>query len=194
MMRSDTLNWYDHSGYTEMTAPSSDVNVTNEGESKRSIANEKLSQSCSTNENKSKHSIVSENLSQSCSTNKNKSKRSIVNKSLSQNCSADENELRYTKEDKPECAIKKQKDANNKVACDVTNYFNVSNIFERGRNNPGVSCERVCMATEENEYFTDIIDTLKKDQDRHGQIFPVKISKKMFSASWMRKKKKSNAT
>ena len=28
MMRSDTLNWYDHSGYTEMTAPSSDVNVT----------------------------------------------------------------------------------------------------------------------------------------------------------------------
>ena len=37
MMIYDTLNWYDHGGYTEMTAPSSNVNVTNEGESKRNI-------------------------------------------------------------------------------------------------------------------------------------------------------------
>ena len=92
-----------------MTAPSSNVNVTNEGGSK--------------------HIIVNERLLQSCSTNENQSKRSIVNKPLLQNCSAEENEFRYTKKDKSECAIKKQKDANNEVACNVTNYFNVSNVF-----------------------------------------------------------------
>ena len=32
MMRSDNLNWYDHGGYTEMTALYLNVNVTNEGE------------------------------------------------------------------------------------------------------------------------------------------------------------------
>ena len=69
MMISDNLNWYDHGGYTEMTAPSLNVNVTDEGKSKRSIANKKLLQSCSTNKNKSKRSIVNENLSQKCSTN-----------------------------------------------------------------------------------------------------------------------------
>ena len=47
--------------------------------------------------------------------------------------------------------------------------FNVSNIFECGRNNPDVSYERSYMATEGNEYFTDILDTLNKYQDRHGQ-------------------------
>ena len=30
MMRSDTLNWQDHGGYTKMTAPYSNVNVTDE--------------------------------------------------------------------------------------------------------------------------------------------------------------------
>ena len=69
MMRFDNLNWYNHGGYTEMTAPYSNVNVTNEGESKRSILNEKLSQSCLTNENESKRSIVNKTVSQSCSTN-----------------------------------------------------------------------------------------------------------------------------
>ena len=57
-MRSDNLNWYNHGSYTEMTYPSSNVNVTNENESKRSIVNEKLAQSCYTNKNKSKRSIV----------------------------------------------------------------------------------------------------------------------------------------
>ena len=32
MMRSDKLNWYDHGGYTKMTAPLSNINVTNESE------------------------------------------------------------------------------------------------------------------------------------------------------------------
>ena len=110
MMRSYNLNWYDHGGYTEMTAPSLNVNVTNEGESKRSIVNEKLLQSCSTKENKSK--------------------RSFFNEPLSQKCSADENELRSTKEEKSECDIKTQKDIKNEVACNVTNFFNVSNVFQ----------------------------------------------------------------
>ena len=56
----------------------------------------------------------------------------------------------------------------------MKNYFNVSNVWECGRNNPGVSCERACMANAENEYFTDILDTLNEYQDRHGQIFSSK--------------------
>ena len=109
MMRSDNLNWYNHGVYTEMTAPSLNVNVTNEGESKHSIVNEKLLQSCCTNENESKCSIVNEPLSQSCS--------------------VEDNELCFTKEDESEYVNEKQKDAKNEVACDVTNYFNVSNVF-----------------------------------------------------------------
>ena len=77
MMRFDKLNWYNHGGYIEMTALYSNFNVTNGSESKRSIVNEKLSQSCSTNENKPN--------------------RSIVNKTLSQKCSAKENDLCSTK-------------------------------------------------------------------------------------------------
>ena len=55
----------------------------------------------------------------------------------------DKSELRSTKEEKSEYAIKKPKEAKNEVACNVTNYFNVSNIFERGRKNPDVSCASV---------------------------------------------------
>ena len=56
----------------------------------------------------------------------------------------------------------------------MTNYFNVSNILECGGKNPGMSCERACMATEDNEYFLDILDTLNKYQDRHGQRLSIK--------------------
>ena len=51
----------------------------------------------------------------------------------------------------------------------MTNYFNISNVFECGRNKPDMSCERACMATEGNEYFSDILDTLTEYQDRHCQ-------------------------
>ena len=124
----------------KMTSPSSNVNAKNEDESKLSIVHKKLSQSCSTNENESK--------------------RSIVNETLSQNFSAKENELCFTKEDKSEYANEKQKDAKNEVACNVINYFNVSNAFECRRKNPDVSCERAYIATEDNEYLSDILDTL----------------------------------
>ena len=49
MMRSDKINWYGHGGYKEMTAQSSNIVVTNESESKRSIVNKTLSQKYSAN-------------------------------------------------------------------------------------------------------------------------------------------------
>ena len=42
------------------------------------------------------------------------------------------------------------------------------------KNNPDMSCERACMDTEDNESFTDILDTLNRYQDSHGQRFPSK--------------------
>ena len=51
MMRSDKLNWYNHGGYTKMTAPYLNFIFTNESEPKRIIVNEKLSQKCSAKEN-----------------------------------------------------------------------------------------------------------------------------------------------
>ena len=50
------------------------------------------------------------------------------------------------------------------------------------------------MTNEGNEYFTDILDTLNKYKDCHGQDCPAKSSKKLFAASWMSKKKKWNVT
>ena len=68
MMRSNNLDWPDHSGYTEITDPSLNVNVTDKDESK--------------------HIIVHEGLSENVSTDVCKSKLNIVNKTLSQNNSA----------------------------------------------------------------------------------------------------------
>ena len=131
MTRSNNLNWYDHGGYTEMTAPYSKVNVTNEGEQKRSIVNEKVIAELFYEREQIKIPVSSTNL-------------------YSQNCSANKNELCSTKEDESECTNKKQKYAKSEVACDVTNYFKVSNVFECGRYNTDVSCERSYMATVNN--------------------------------------------
>ena len=62
MMRSDTLNWHDYGGYTEMTPPSTNIYTTDEGESKRIIVQKTLSQSCSTNEGVEKCSIINKTL------------------------------------------------------------------------------------------------------------------------------------
>ena len=72
--------------------------------------------------------------------------------------------------------------------------FNVSNVFECGRNNPDASYERAYRATEDNEYFTDILGTLKNIRIVTAKYCPVKISKKLFSVSWTRKKRKLNVT
>ena len=99
-----------------------------------------------------------------------------------------------TEIDKSEYTITEQKDEGGEVTYDVPN-FNVSNVFECGRNNPDVSYKRAYMVTEVNESFMDIIDTLNKYQDRQGQILSSKnFSKKLFSASWNKKKKKLNVT
>ena len=64
MMRSDKLNWHDHGGYTKMTAPSLNVNVTDKDESKEIIAQETLSENSSTDVSKSKRNIINKTLSQ----------------------------------------------------------------------------------------------------------------------------------
>ena len=148
MMRSDTLNWHDYGGYMKMTAPSLNVNYTDEDESKRSIVHDTLSRNFSTDESESKRNIVNKKLSQSCSTNENKSKHTILNEPLSQNCSAEENKLCSTKEDKSYCSSKKKKDAKNEVTYDAMNYSNGFNIFECGiyvLDRLGVSYERACI-------------------------------------------------
>ena len=62
MMICDNLNWYNHGGYTEITAPSSNVNVTDEDESKEIIVHENLSENSSTDVRKSERNIVNETL------------------------------------------------------------------------------------------------------------------------------------
>ena len=85
----------------------------------------------------------------------------------------DEDELSYTEEDKSECAIKKQKDANNEVTYDVTKYFNAFIVFECRRNILGrldVSYERACMEIQltisDSEYFDseEQVDTKIKSE------------------------------
>ena len=52
--------------------------------------------------------------------------------------------------------------------------FNVSDIFECKRNNPDVLFERAYMATERDEYFTDMLDHLNEYNNFHGQILSSK--------------------
>ena len=69
MMRSDNLNWHDHGGYTEMTAPSLNVNVTDKDESNRIIMHESLLENFYTDLSESERNIVNETLSQNNSAN-----------------------------------------------------------------------------------------------------------------------------
>ena len=62
MMRSDTRNWHNYGGYTEMTAPSLNVNATDEDESKRIIVHKTLSENSSTDVSESERYIVNETL------------------------------------------------------------------------------------------------------------------------------------
>ena len=65
--------------------------------------------------------------------------------------------------------------------------FNISNVFECGRNNPAVSYEKSYMATYRDEYFTEMLDVTAKNR-------PVKIFEKQLSESWKKKKNKLNVT
>ena len=64
MMKSDQLNWHDHSSYAEKTALSSNINVTDEDESKQIIKHEILSENQSKDVSKSECNIVHVTLSQ----------------------------------------------------------------------------------------------------------------------------------
>ena len=79
---------------------------------------------------------------------------------------------------KSEYTITEQKGEGNEVTYNVP-IFNVSNVFECGINNPDMSYDRSYMATEGNEYFTNILDHLTKYQDCHGQRLS---SKKLIEA------------
>ena len=63
MMRSDEYNWHVHGSYAEETAPSSNVNVTDEDKSKEIIVHKTLSENISMDVSKSECNIVHENLS-----------------------------------------------------------------------------------------------------------------------------------
>ena len=64
MMRSDQLNRHVHGSYTTNTAPSSNVNVTDEDESKEIIVHKTLSENKSKDVSKSECNIVHKTLSQ----------------------------------------------------------------------------------------------------------------------------------
>ena len=89
-------------------------------------------------------------LLQSCYTDEDESKRISINETLLQNCSTEKDQLFSTEEDKSEFTITKQKDANNEVTYDVTNYFIAFKVFECGRRileRLDMSYERAYMAT-----------------------------------------------
>ena len=137
MMISDEHNRHVHVSYAEETAPSSNVNVTDEDESKEIIV----------------HKTLSENQSKDVS----KSERNIVHKTLSQNNSADI----------PDNVITELKDDEHKepsVPEKVTSYFN---MFECGRNlldQLDVTYQRAFTATSaQDEYYRDMTKSLIKE-------------------------------
>ena len=73
-----------------------------------------------------------------CFTDGDESKRIIVQENLLQNYPANVDEICSTEEEKSEYTITEQKEEGGEVTYDVPN-FNVSNVFECGRNKPDVS-------------------------------------------------------
>ena len=150
MMRYDQINRHGHSSYAEKIAPSSNVNVTDEDESKEIILHENLL------ENKSK------DLS--------KSECNIVHETLSQNNS----------EDVPDNVIMELKDDEHKepsLTEKVTSYFN---IFECGRNLLGrldFMYQRSFVATSaQDEYYKEMTKIpIKANIGSDGKIFNEKI-------------------
>ena len=124
-----------------MTAPSSNVNVTDGDESEEIIV----------------HKTLPENNSKDVS----ESELNIVNETLSQNNSMDI----------PENTITELKDEEHKepsVTEKVTSYFN---IYECGRNlldRLDVTYKRAFMATPRDKYYNALLDTLVKDNNIRG--------------------------
>ena len=128
-----------------MTAPSSNVNVTDEDESKEIIVHETLSENSSTD--------ISE------------LERNTVNKNLQQNNSADVSENNITE-------LKDEEHKEPSVTEKVMIYFN---IFECGRHILeliDVSYQRAFMATPTYKYYNMLLDTLIKDNNIRGEPLP----------------------
>ena len=148
MMRSDKINRNNHGSYTKMTAPSSNVNVTDEDESKEITVHETLS------ENSSKD--VSE------------SERDIVNKPLPQKNSADAPEYTILE-------LKNKEHKEHSVTKKGTSYFN---IFMCGRNlldQPDITYQRAFMATPEDKYYKEMTKSLIKANNEGGKLCNEKI-------------------
>ena len=144
MMISNNINWHDHGSYTKITAPSLNVNATNEDESK--------------------HIIMHGGLSENCSTDVSKSERNIVNETLPQNNSTDVSEYTITK-------LKYKEYKEPSVTNEVTSYFN---IFECGRNlleKLDVTFQQVFMATPKDEYYNALMYTIVKENNLNGEPF-----------------------
>ena len=148
MMRSDKLNWHDHGSYTEMTARSSNVNVTDEDESKEIIVHKTLLENNYKDVSESECKIFKETLSQ------------------------------INSEDVPENTSTKLKDEEHKepsVTQKVTSYFN---IFECGRNlldQLDVKYQRALMATTEDEYYKEMTKSQIKANNEGGKLCNEKI-------------------
>ena len=147
-MGSDKLNWHDHCSYTENTAPSSNVNVTDKDESKEII--------------------VHKNLSENNSKDIRESERNIVN----------ETSLQKNSVDVPENTIIELEEEEHKepsVTEKVTIYFK---IFECGRNlldQLDVTYQRAFMATPEYEYYKEMTKSLIKANNEGGKLCNEKI-------------------
>ena len=144
MMRSDAHNRHVHGSYTVKTAPSSNVNVTDEDESKEIIV----------------HKTLSKNQSKDVS----ESECNIFHKTLLQNDSADV----------PDNVITELKDEEHKepsVTQKVTSHFN---IFECGRNlldQLDVRYQREFMETSaQDEYYKEMTKSLIKANTDGGKL------------------------
>ena len=143
MMRSNNLIWHNHGGYTEITAPSLNVNATDEDESKRIIMHEGLSDNCSTD--------VSE------------SKQNIVNKTLLQNNSMNVSEYTITELKK---GYKEPSDTK-----EVTSYFKIIECGRNILDRHAVTYQRVFMATPQDKYYNALLDNIFKDNNRKDKQF-----------------------
>ena len=133
MMRSDNLNWHDHGGYVEMTAPSLNVNVTDKDESKRIIV----------------HKILLENFS----TDVSKSKHKIVNETLLQKNPEDVSAYTFT-----ELKDKEYKEPS--VIKEVEIYFNIFECVRNLLDRLDVTYQRAFMATPQDKCYTKMLENL----------------------------------
>ena len=165
MMRSDTFNSHVEPVRTQMTYMQkmniSEMNTQN-------IPNLYV---CSFYKSESKGIIADENLLQVCYTYNIESEIVIVIES-----STEESEPKSVRKsfntNKVKDAIDKTEDEEISVTDNpVINYPRYFNLFECGKNflnNIDYTCERACMATSKDKYYTEMCNTLSDYNDRNN--------------------------